>query len=50
MTITVDGHAIQSTGFETADDAWAAFEAQVGTVSTTSDLPEGTDAEEGAQG
>lgn len=28
MQITVTGHAIQATGFDTADAAWAAFDAQ----------------------
>lgn len=28
FTIDVSGHAIQTTGFENADDAWAAFDAQ----------------------
>lgn len=28
FTITVEAHAIQAAGFDTADDAWAAFETQ----------------------
>ena len=28
FTITVEAHAIQASGFDTADDAWAAFETQ----------------------
>ena len=39
--VRVDGHAIQTTGFETADEAWVAFDAQnsvaVTTVNTTDD-------------
>ena len=33
--IDVNGHAIQSTGFETADEAWAAFDAQTTATQTT---------------
>lgn len=29
LTITVEGHAIQAAGFDTADAAWTAFDAQV---------------------
>lgn len=29
MTIDVQAHAIQAAGFDTADDAWTAFEAQI---------------------
>ena len=28
FTINVEAHAIQAAGFDTADDAWAAFESQ----------------------
>jgi len=33
--VRVDGHAIQTTGFTTADEAWAAFDAQMTVTSTT---------------
>ena len=33
FTISVEAHAIQAAGFETADQAWEAFESQLGTNS-----------------
>lgn len=34
LKITIIGHAIQAAGFETADDAWAKFEAQYAAAAT----------------
>ena len=39
FTVDVDGHAIQTTGFDSAADAWAAFDAQMGATSTDSLQP-----------
>lgn len=39
FAIDVDGHAIQTTGFNTADEAWAAFDAQMTATGTTSAQP-----------
>lgn len=44
MQITINGHAIQAYGFDNAEAAWTAFEAQVGTSSNSvSDLADGVE-------
>ncbi len=48
MTMTIDGHAIQAYSFDTANDAWAAFDAQMtptteDTTTTTDDTTPGDD-------
>ena len=37
MTMTINGHAIQAYSFDTADAAWAAFDAQMTTTTTAED-------------
>lgn len=39
FTIDVDGHAIQTTGFADAAEAWAAFDAQMTATGTTGEQP-----------
>lgn len=39
FAIDVDGHAIQTTGFDTVDAAWAAFDAQTAVTGTTTTQP-----------
>lgn len=44
--VRVDGHAIQTTGFATAEDAWAAFDVQMTATGATAAAPTATPAVE----
>ena len=47
FAIDVNGHAIQTTGFNTADEAWAAFDAQMTVTNSGSESEGGAEADPG---